>query len=209
MVLPVTLLILTVIILIAVKIGHIYKNKINFFLEGLNRGFSIIEVRTLWQCASACELADPVSLFLSLPELTKCISQIKHKAEVQASESLQKLLSKLYDFRTKTEAEADKKRGLDSTRSLTNGQKLRIILPGKGVFASEIVNNGREIIIRIPTQQGQITVEGTEWIGKTISVYLWRKEDARYVFDTVVTREGLFLGKPSLFLQHSANLVRT
>ena len=186
MVLPVTLLILTVIILIAVKIGHIYKNKINFFLEGLNRGFSIIEVRTLWQCASACELADPVSLFLSLPELTKCISQIKHKAEVQASESLQKLLSKLYDFR-----------------------KLRIILPGKGVFASEIVNNGREIIIRIPTQQGQITVEGTEWIGKTISVYLWRKEDARYVFDTVVTREGLFLGKPSLFLQHSANLVRT
>ena len=209
MVLPVTLLILTVIILIAVKIGHIYKNKINFFLEGLNRGFSIIEVRTLWQCASACELADPVSLFLSLPELTKCISQIKHKAEVQASESLQKLLSKLYDFRTKTEAEADKKRGLDSTRSLTNGQKLRIILRGKGVFASEIVNNGREIIIRIPTQQGQITVEGTEWIGKTLSVYLWRKEDARYVFDTVVTREGLFLGKPSLFLQHSANLVRT
>ena len=179
MVLPVTLLILTVIILIAVKIGHIYKNKINFFLEGLNRGFSIIEVRTLWQCASACELAEPVSLFLSLPELTKCISQIKHKAEVQASESLQKLLSKLYDFRTKTEAEADKKRGLDSTRSLTNGQKLRIILPGKGVFASEIVNNGREIIIRIPTQQGQITVEGTEWIGKTISVYLWRKEDRK------------------------------
>ena len=95
MVLPVTLLILTVIILIAVKIGHIYKNKINFFLEGLNRGFSIIEVRTLWQCASACELADPVSLFLSLQELTKCISQIKHKAEVQASESLKKLLSKL------------------------------------------------------------------------------------------------------------------
>ena len=63
--------------------------------------------------------------------------------------------------------------------------------------------------IKVPTQKDIITISGADWVGKTISVYLWRKGDARYVFDTTVNGEGLFLGKPSLFLQHSNNLLRT
>ena len=98
---------------------------------------------------------------------------------------------------------------MDSTRALDEGQKLRIILPGKGVFSSEIVNNARDLTIKVPTQKDIITISGADWVGKTISVYLWRKGDARYVFDTTVNGEGLFLGKPSLFLQHSNNLLRT
>lgn len=209
MVVVVTLLILTVLILGFTKIYLMYKTKINFFIEGMNRGFSLSEVRTLWTCAEECELEDPVALFISMPSLTNCISRIKAESEETASPNLQNLLTKLYDFRTKIETEADKKRGLDSTRSLSAGQKIRIVLPGQGVFASEIVNNGREIVIGIPTKQGQITVGGHEWVGKTISVYLWRTGDAQYVFDTAVNHEGLFLGKPSLFLQHTSNLLRS
>ena len=58
-------------------------------------------------------------------------------------------------------------------------------------------------------QKDIITIVGSEWVGQTISVYLWRKSDARYVFDTSVKGEGIFLGKPALFLEHSNNLLRT
>lgn len=209
MVVVITLLILTVLILGLSKIYLIYKTKINFFIEGMNRGFSLSETSMLWTCAEECELENPVALFVSMPSLTSCISLIKQKAEETAKPSLQNLLTKLYDFRTKIETEADKKRGLESTRSLAAGQKLRIVFPGKGVFASEIVNNGREIVISIPTKQGQITIASHEWVGKTISVYLWRTGDAQYVFDTSVIHDGLFLGKSSLFLQHTSNLLRS
>ena len=77
------------------------------------------------------------------------------------------------------------------------------------MFTSEIVGNGNFLVINVPRQKNLIPLPGEEWVGRVISVYLWRKGDARYVFDTTVTQNGLFLGKSSLFLKHSSNLVRT
>ena len=194
------------------KIYSLYKVKISFFLRGYDEGFHSSELALLWKTAEICNLTDPVALFYSMPSLTKCIGTIKSRAESEGSistEKNQRLLTKLYAFRNKIEKDADKKRGLDSTRSLAAHQKLRIILPGKGVFSSELMNNGKLLTIRVPTQKGQITIDGKSWVGQSVSVYLWRTGDARYVFDTTVSGEGLFLGKPSLFLEHSMNLVRT
>ena len=208
----IALLIAAVIILAMVKIYMIYRKKIGFFTEGLSQGFSFVDIGTLWKTSRLCDLEEPVSLFYSMPSLTKCISHIKSQAESDGtanSAKSQNLLSKLYTFRTKIEKDADKKRGLESTRALSNGQKLRIIMPGKGVFYSEIVNNDREIAIKVPTQKGQITIDGADWVGKSISVYLWRTGDARYVFDTTVDGVGLFLGKSTLYLHHSTDLIRT
>jgi c-di-GMP-binding flagellar brake protein YcgR len=194
------------------KLCRIYNEKIKFFLTGFDSSFSLSEIRLLWKTAKLCNIEQPLSLYWSLPSLTKCLSQIKSDAEennnVKSSDS-QRLLTKLYSYRTKIEKESDKNKGIGSTRSLEKEQRLRIILQGKGVFLSRIVNNGRELTISLPTQKGIIPVEGKDWIGKTINIYLWRKGDARYVFDTVVLGEGLFLGRPSLFLHHTEKLLRT
>lgn len=206
------LIISAVIIAGLVKLYLLFKEKINFFLRGFDEGFHIADLSTLWKVSQLCNLEEPVSLFYSMPSLSKCISHIKTQSEaagVMNAAKFQKLLTKLYEFRNKIEKNEDKKRGLESTQSLSNHQKLRIILPGKGVFSSEIVNNGRELTISLPTQKGQITVDGKSWVGQTVNVYLWRTGDARYVFDTTVTHEGLFIGKPSLFLKHTTNLIRT
>lgn len=208
----VAFIISAVIIAGLVKLYLLFKEKITFFLRGFDEGFHLIELNTLWKVSQICNLTEAVSLFYSMPSLTQCISHIKTQSESAGAlnaAKFQKLLTKLYEFRNKIEKNEDKKRGLDSTQSLSNHQKLRIILPGKGVFSSEIVNNGREIAIKLPTQKNQITVDGKDWVGQTINVYLWRTGDARYVFDTTVLHEGLFLGKPSLFLKHTTNLVRT
>ncbi len=206
----VTLLIIIFVILAAM--GAVYtafKQRINFFITGLDNGFSVTEISMLWSAAELCNLEQPTSLFYSLPALTKCMTQISNMAATDNTQKTQLIMTKLFNFRTKIQNEADDKKGMTTTHSLDKGQTLRIILPGKGVFASEIVANGNFLVINVPRQKNLIPYSGEEWVGKVISVYLWRKGDARYVFDTTVTQNGLFLGKSALFLKHSSNLVRT
>ncbi|MGN0722965.1 MAG: PilZ domain-containing protein [Treponema sp.] len=194
------------------KLSHIFHRQIEFILKGMDFGFNLSEIKLLWTTAKRCELSNPVSIYVSADVLTKCISDIKNSAEVDDTinySNTQKILSKLYDFKAKIDSVEDKKRGLESTKSLDVGQKLRIILPGKGVFYSEILSNGHDLIIKLPTQKDQIIVEGKDWVNQSVSVYLWRKEDARYVFDTSVQGCGIFLGKAAIFLKHSSNLIRT
>lgn len=205
------IIIFSVIMAVFMKIYFTCKDKVSFYVSGLSDGFSFSDLTDLWNAAVIAGL-NPVSLFSSLPALVSCISQIQSSAENDGSIGtvrIQTLISKLYAFRAKVEQKEDLKKNLDSTRALDTGQKLRVILPGKGVFASEIVNNGSVIAIKFPTKNNEITTKGDEWVGQTVSVYLWRKNDAQYVFDTPVEGEGLFLGKPSLHLKHTSNLLRT
>ena len=186
-----------------------FKPRINFFITGLDSGFSFKEISLLWNAAELCNLEQPTSLFYSLPSLTKCMTQISEMTSADNSQKNQLIMTKLFNYRTKIQNEADDKKGMTTTHSLDKGQTLRIILPGKGVFASEIVGNGNFLVINVPRQKNLIPFTGEDWVGKVISVYPWRKGDARYVFDTTVTQSGLFLGKSALFLKHSSNLVRT
>ena len=206
----VTFIIIIVVILAA--LGAIYtafKPRINFFITGMDSGFSLSEISMLWNAAELCKLEQPTALFYSLPSLTKCMTQISNLTSVDNSQKNQLLMTKLFNYRTKIQNEADDKKGMTTTHSLDKGQPLRIILPGKGVFTSEIVGNGNFLVINVPRQKNLIPYTGEDWVGRVVSVYLWRKGDARYVFDTTVTQSGLFLGQSALFLKHSSNLVRT
>lgn len=210
-----TLVAVVIILLILLALAALYsafKSRLHFYITGLDAGFSFSDANMLWEVSQICELDQPTSLFYSLPALTKCMTQISNQAQAEGTDQNpkhQKLMSKLFAYRTKIQNESDDKKGLNSTKYLDKGQTLRIILPGKGVFVSEIVNNGSQLIINVPKQKNLIPISGEEWVGKVISVYLWRKGDARYVFDTTVLQHGLFLGKSALYLKHSMNLVRT
>lgn len=207
-----TLVAVIIILLVLISIGFLlskFRNKIRFFITGLDEGFSAADLGLLWKVSQLCELQQPTSLFYSLPALTKCIAQISTLTSADGQEKNQKIMSKLFDYRTKLQNEADDKKGLQTTTTLEKGQKLRIILPGKGVFATEITGNGSFLVVNVPKQKDIIIVPAEEWVGKVVSVYLWRKGDARYAFDTTVTQAGLYIGKSSLFLQHSNNLIRT
>ena len=207
-----TVTFLIIVLVILAVMGAVYtafKPRINFFITGLDSGFSFSEISLLWTAAELCNLEQPTALFYSLPALTKCMTQISNMTSADNSDKNQLIMTKLYNYRTKIQNEADDKKGMTTTHSLDKGQTLRIIMPGKGVFASEIVGNGNFLVINVPRQKNLIPYTGEDWVGKVISVYLWRKGDARYVFDTTVTQSGLFLGKSALFLKHSSNLVRT
>ena len=200
------------ILLLLAGLYSIFKQRIEFYITGFDSKFSLADLNLLWSVAEMCELDYPKALFWSLPSLTKCMTHITSQAAINGTENdpkTQALITKLFNYRTKLQNETDDKKGLDSTMYLDRDQKLRIILPGKGVFSSKILNNGKEIIISVPRQKDLIPLTAEQWVGKAISVYLWRKGDARYVFDTIVTGHGLFIGESSISIRHSSNLIRT
>ncbi|MCR4735705.1 MAG: PilZ domain-containing protein [Treponema sp.] len=191
---------------------NIFRDQITFFITGLDAKFSLNDLFLLWKVGKLCDLDSPTNLFWSMNSLTKCMYYITTQASEDKKENdpdTQKLISRLFDYRTKLQNQSDEKKGLDTTLSLEKGQKLRIILPGKGVFYSKILNNGKEIVINVPRQKNLIPVPAEAWDGKVVSIYLWRKGDARYVFDTQVLSHGMFLGEASIALRHSNNLIRT
>ncbi len=210
-----TIIAIIVISLFLILLAFLYsafKNKIKFFVTGLDAGFSMPDMHLLWNVAQICELDEPTSLFFSMPALTKCMSQITNQASADNTidtPKYQTLLSKLFAYRTKIQNESDNKKGLSSTETLENGQRLRIILPGQGVFASKVVSNGKMIVITLPKKNDIIVIGAEDWIGKVIHVYFWRKGDAQYVFDTSVVQHGIYLGKTTLYLKQSYSLTRT
>lgn len=189
----------------------IFNHKIEFYSVGLDSKFTWSEISMLWKLGKDTNMSEPLSLFFSVKSLSNCISNIIETSKKDGTENspqVQLFLEKLYKLRTKIELATDSKRGLDSSRTLDNNQKIRIVLKGSGLFASKIINNGSEIVVSMPLQDGKVKLQPKQWEGKNISVYLWRKGDAGYVFDTKVVHTGLFYGMPVLFLQHSKNILR-
>jgi c-di-GMP-binding flagellar brake protein YcgR len=91
---------------------------------------------------------------------------------------------------------------------LGQGQRVRILLRVQGVYSSHLINNTRELVVAFPKQKGQQAGAGINWKGATVSVYLWRKGDASYTFDTNVLGEGIAGGVPVLYLAQTSNVLR-
>jgi c-di-GMP-binding flagellar brake protein YcgR len=206
-------IIISLVVLIAIfRVVYLFKDNIKFFSTGLDSGFKLTEIFLLWKLAKIANLQDPLTLYWSLPALEKGIAATISNAKnngLEHSKKTQDFLAKLYAYRTKLELNPKNKKGLTSTKYIDVGQKIRVILKGRGVFSAEVLNNSKDLIISLPLQNNQITIAGVDWVGMMMSVYLWRKDDAAYVFDTYVRENSMFNGKSVLCLSHTDNLLRT
>ena len=204
--------IISVVILIVFVRVLLHKSDfVKFFATGLDSGFKVSEIFLLYQAASFSNIPEPVSLFLSVPALNSCIAFIMKDMQQNNLENDPRRLAfidKLYKYRTKVELDPRNSNSMKTTKSLKEGQKLRVVLKGFGVFSSSVVNAGRELLITLPLQKNVILISGNEWVGREISVYLQRAGDAGYVFDSVVKETGSFHGATVLVLDHTENLIR-
>ena len=206
------IIIIAVVVFAVWKIASLNSVKIQFFTTGMDKGFKMSEIMSLWKLASVSELEEPESLFFSLPLMSQAITKFIQETRENGTDTLEsnkRFLSKLYAYRTRISLEHENNKSLDSTKYLDKHQRLRIVLPGSGVFKSEILANAGELVIKTPTRNGIIAVPGQDWVGKTVHVYLWRKGDAAYVFDSVVNNFDVYMGATALRLQHSSKLIRT
>jgi len=187
------------------------KSWIQFYTKGKDAGFSFREIELLRRLAVKNALADPASLFWSQKQLDACIKNLVKSARLAkgTDQASRDFLSRLYDYRKKIEVEkTQSKNGIKSSRQMEEGQRLQVLVDGQGVFESKLLKNtGMYLLIALPVSSSLPI--GFTWTGLKISVYFWRKDDAGYVFDTIVQGEVLSKGASSLKAGHADSLVRT
>ncbi|MCL1813762.1 MAG: PilZ domain-containing protein [Treponema sp.] len=201
-----------VIILIFSQQNKDKKNSwIQFFAKGKDAGFSFQEIELLRRLAVKSALPDPTALFWSQNQLEMCIRNMVRTARLSGGgdQSTQDFLSKLYDYRKKIEMEKPKiKTGITNSRQIEEGQIIRILVNGQGVFPSNIVKNiGQYLTVSRPSTPK--LPASFSWTGLKLSVYFWRDDDAGYVFDSDVQDEVFSRGTASLKISHGENLIRT
>ena len=216
MVLPILVIIVVVSGIIILIYSLVNKEKsgwIQFYAKGKDAGFSFKEIELLRRLAVKSSLDDPSSLFWSQSQLDVCIRSLVRSIHLSGGgaddQKNQDFLSKLYDFRKKIEMEKPRiKNGISNSRQISEGQNLRILVHGTGVFKSQIIKNTNQYITITRPVSGKLPGSFT-WQGLKISVYFWREDDAGYVFDSDVQDEVFSKGIASLKIAHAETLFRT
>jgi c-di-GMP-binding flagellar brake protein YcgR len=185
---------------------------LQFYAKGKDAGFSFREIGLLRSLAQKSNLEDPSSLFWSQNQLDLCIRSLVRTMRLSGNDEDQQsqdFLSKLYEYRKKIEMSKPRiKNGINSSRQISEGQELRVLISGSGVFRSKVVKNANQyLVISRPTNPKFPT--SFSWNGVHISVYFWREDDAGYVFDSDVLDEVYSKGLLSLKITHSDSLFRT
>ena len=191
------------------------KNRVNwiqFFSKGKEAGFSIRELEQIRRLVTNCNIDDPVSIFTSQKNLETCIRSVVNAVRMSGNSEdpeIQDFLSRLFDYCKQLGMKnSEKKSTITTSRQISEGQLLKVLVPDTGVFKSEVIKNtGNYITISRPTNQKMTS--HMQWEGLRISIYFWREDDAGYVFDTEVTDEVFSKGISSLKVEHNDSLFRT
>lgn len=207
------ILFLVIVALLMTEKGSTMRNYIKLLTKGLDSGFKFGQLLFLGKIAGAAGIKDPESIFTSLSSLDKCTAEIIRRSKQTGTENdpaTHLLLSSLYTFRAKIGLEQSRKqRGVQTTRDIPVGQRVRILLRGVGVFSSKVVRNMPKALVLDYPSGSKNAASSINWVNKSISVYFWRHDDAGYVFDTVIVPDPVASGKAVVYVAHADNLVRS
>ena len=185
---------------------------VQFYARGKDLGFSFGEIELLRKLAVTCGLSEPMALFGSQFQLDACIRAFVRNMSISGgdqNEETQDFLSKLYDYRKKLEMERPRiKTGISSTRQINEGQQLRLLVSGSGVFKSQLIKNTTKYLTITRPASARLS-NSFKWAGLRISVYFWREDDAGYVFDSDVVEEVYSRSIAALKINPSETLFRT
>jgi len=188
------------------------KDRAQFYAKGKEAGFNIRDLEKLKKLASDCKIKTSASIFKSHKLFVLIIRNMINAARMYGEINdppVQDFLSKLFDHCKRLEIQTnDNKSRITTSRQIAEGQALKVLLSGTGVFKSELVKNfGNYLTISRPVNNKMTA--SMQWTGLRISVYFWREDDAGYVFDTDVIDEVFSKGISALKVEHNDSLFRT
>ncbi|MCL2443170.1 MAG: PilZ domain-containing protein [Treponema sp.] len=187
-------------------------NWIQFFAKGKEAGFSIKDMEQLRRLVASCHIREPISIFKSQKQFETIIRSMVNTVRLSGDRenpATQHFLSKLFDYFKKIELETtESKSRISTSRQINEGQPLRVLVTGTGVYKSEVVKNfGNYLTISRPSNNK--AAANMQWHGMKVSIYFWREDDAGYVFDSEVIDEVFSKGISSLKVEHNDSLFRT
>ena len=185
---------------------------LEYYARGRELGFTLSESKLIKDTAVLAKISDPTSVFWSIRELDTCIRAFGRRFKAEGKErdrATIRFMEKLYEFRKKLEFDQPKYHiGIRSSRAIRANQRIRILVPGLGVYNSTVIDsNDRYLVVSYPV--GSKIPPGFQWKGMHVSVYFWRQEDAGYVFDSYVLEDLRIRNIPVLQIGHSESLLRT
>lgn len=219
------LLIILVAVALLIIFARVYANyryTIKFYAKGFEEGFSSSEIRTLLSLINKCEILDSNTIFTSVTVLNKCMSLYLsglRRSGSTLSLSDQVFIEKMNKLRAKIALVSENTQKIANTHFIDVGQKVTLIYDGKGIFSSKVLGNSdKNIALEVPRQVTKtpglpnikkvFVLSSEDWLKKHVSVYFWRKDDACYVFDTIVNETGTFQARDCLYIEHSNKLER-
>jgi c-di-GMP-binding flagellar brake protein YcgR len=181
---------------------------LQFRAQGKAAGFSSSEISRLRTLAQRSGKLNPLSLFQSTELLDYCIRSLAQTTGAGGDDNpvQQNFMGRLYEYRNKLEAEGPK-RGLISSREIEVGQNLRVV-SDSAIYRSQVIKNTDQYFLASRPVNSELR-SAPVWLGRKISIYFWKEEDAGYVFDCQVLDEALFKGGAAIRIGHSDNLFRT
>jgi len=210
--LAVLVLVLSLIILGLLLLGAKRFVPLEFMLKSRSAGFDFSEGRRLRDAALFSGLKDPATIFSSPRDLDKAIAVLGtsgREGSKDGGRQNSKFFDKVYALRKKLELEMPRfKSGIRSSRQLGQGQRIRLLIHGLGVFNTTLIDNNSHFLV-LSYPQGARLPEKFVWQGKRVSVYFWRREDAGYVFDSFVLDDLRIKSIPVIHVAHSESLLRT
>jgi c-di-GMP-binding flagellar brake protein YcgR len=214
--LPTLIITVIVLALVLLAVSHSRKEKgggwVQFYAKGREAGFLFKEIEILRQLAIQCKLDFPNTLFDSQTQLDKCIRSLIQGLKMSgggADSGIQNFLSRLYDHRQKIEInKGSATNSITDSRMIGEGQPLRVLVVGAGVFKSQVIKNTSQFLT-IARPANSKNTSSMAWMGLSISIYFWKEDDAGYVFDSEVLDEVFSLGIPSIKITHGDSLFRT
>jgi c-di-GMP-binding flagellar brake protein YcgR len=187
-------------------------NWLQFFAKGKESGFNLKDLEQLRKLVATSDIKDPISIFKSQKQFELVIRSMVNAVRLSGERDnpdTQYFLSKLFDYFKKIEMEtAETKSRISNSRQIKEGQPLRVLVAGTGVYKSEVIKNiGNYLTISRPVNTKNAA--SMHWHGVKLSIYFWREDDAGYVFDTEVIDEVFSKGISSLKVEHTESLFRT
>jgi len=187
-------------------------NWVQFLAKSKEAGFSIKESEMLFQLATQNNLENPCTMFESHNQFDYCLRALVktiNSAGSNADQGAHDFLSRLYDYRKRIEnKKASSGNSIINTYQIKEGQFLKVLVAGTGVFQSQVVKNTNQYLVISRPANSKYT-STMSWFRTKISVYFWREDDAGYVFDSEVLDEVFSKGVPSLKIPHCESLFRT
>ena len=194
------------------KIGSSVIDYFSFFVDGQKYSFSVSELHLLWRVGKNVNLKNKSRLFWSVNALQEAITflttQVERVTDGTEKAKLTSLLSKLYDFRTKVELETvQKKRGLEHTSQIKQGQICVLVFPHFGQFYANVTeNNSKSIQLR---SIGELPMAFNFKATDEVSIYLWREGDAGYLIKSHILNITQTNAGTIFNFSHSKDIIRT
>ena len=180
----------------------------DFVAKGKESGLSIKEIRMLKKAADILKLQKPLTILGSVNNVDNAIlrlNKILEECDFNNYEIID-LLEELHSYRKNIELEKINKRsGITSSRELSINQYIKITVGNLENPILGIISEINPNYISVKLKNETVVKPGINWNGP-INVYLWRKNDAGYFFESKVieTKSPLIWN-----ISHTSDLIRS